>query len=301
MTPDRQNITDDHQRLIRLCADLRKEHDDHPTVYDADRRIKALLLECAESLESCAKIAKQNWHFFEVCADEKNQLLCEADEWITRMKTPRTDEIEDQCSGKDHFKSYHLMRNLAQELELELADALEDAKDHKHMLTSLSKTQALDRAELDRSFRYLIKQRDTLAEQLEANRKATLVIERMVYEAREQRDTLVDALRKAVAWGDAASMHILYRENINWELLDEARETLNANLTKPGVSSSVKRKSNSNSGTNCPPVETQLEQIRAAVERMIGTTNLPLSAARVRVATIEEVLDILDNIETPKQ
>jgi hypothetical protein len=46
-------------------------------------------------------------------------------------------------------------------------------------------------------------------------------------------DNLIDALRKAVAWGDAASTHILYRENINWEFLDEARETLNANLNQP--------------------------------------------------------------------
>lgn len=36
---------------------------------------------------------------------------------------------------------------------------------------------------------------------------------------------LGEALRKAVAWGDAASTHILYRENINWRYLDEARAT----------------------------------------------------------------------------
>jgi hypothetical protein len=41
-----------------------------------------------------------------------------------------------------------------------------------------------------------------------------------------------------------------------------------------------------------------IPQIRAAVERMIGTTNIPLSAARVRVAAIEEVLEILDGIES---
>jgi hypothetical protein len=42
----------DHERLVRLCSDLRKEHEEHPTVYDADRRIKALLLTCAETIES---------------------------------------------------------------------------------------------------------------------------------------------------------------------------------------------------------------------------------------------------------
>lgn len=39
---------------------------------------------------------------------------------------------------------------------------------------------------------------------------------------------LGEALRKAIAWGDAASTHILYRENINWRYLDEARATLTA-------------------------------------------------------------------------
>ena len=34
---------------------------------------------------------------------------------------------------------------------------------------------------------------------------------------------LAEALRKAVAWGDGASQHILYRENINWRYLDEAK------------------------------------------------------------------------------
>ena len=43
---------------------------------------------------------------------------------------------------------------------------------------------------------------------------------------RERSIELTEALRKAVAWGDAASTHILYRENINWRYLDEARETL---------------------------------------------------------------------------
>ena len=37
---------------------------------------------------------------------------------------------------------------------------------------------------------------------------------------------IAEALRKAVAWGEAASTHILYREKINWRYLEEARETL---------------------------------------------------------------------------
>jgi hypothetical protein len=36
---------------------------------------------------------------------------------------------------------------------------------------------------------------------------------------------MAEALRKAIAWGEGASNHILYCENINWRYLDEARET----------------------------------------------------------------------------
>jgi hypothetical protein len=48
--------------------------------------------------------------------------------------------------------------------ERELAEAMDDAKTHKQMLQNLSKTHALERAELDRSFQFLTKQRDDLAE-----------------------------------------------------------------------------------------------------------------------------------------
>jgi hypothetical protein len=41
-------------------------------------------------------------------------------------------------------------------------------------------------------------------------------------------EEMAEALRKAVRWGEAASHHILYRENINWRYLEEARETLTA-------------------------------------------------------------------------
>jgi hypothetical protein len=258
MTPDRQNITDDHQRLIRLCADLRTEHDDHPTVYDADRRIKAILLECAESLESCAKIAKQNWHFFEVCADEKNQLLCEADEW-----KGIANELADHVKG--------------------------DCPDEVETLQRLWQVRAGN----TRSW----------INAMDINRPGgwywircgiddeTCPSAVFIY-MDEDGDSAPDF---RVIWNgenEKTAKRLKHYVDRDWLFME---------IPRPGVSSSVKRKSNSNSGTNCPPVETQLEQIRAAVERMIGTTNLPLSAARVRVATIEEVLDILDNIETPKQ
>jgi len=50
-------------------------------------------------------------------------------------------------------------------------------------------------------------------------------------EVTEQRDRLKEALRKAISWGDSASHHILYRENINWTYLDEAREALQSLTT----------------------------------------------------------------------
>ena len=46
---------------------------------------------------------------------------------------------------------------------------------------------------------------------------------------------LTEALRKAVAWGDATSTHILYRENINWRYLDEARATFAAHSQTPKI------------------------------------------------------------------
>ena len=52
---------------------------------------------------------------------------------------------------------------------------------------------------------------------------------------RERAIELGEALRKAVAWGDAASTHILYRENINWRYLDEASATLAAHSKTPKI------------------------------------------------------------------
>lgn len=48
----------------------------------------------------------------------------------------------------------------------------------------------------------------------------------MACAARLECEELREALRKAVAWGESASRHILYRENINWRYLDEARAVL---------------------------------------------------------------------------
>jgi hypothetical protein len=42
----------------------------------------------------------------------------------------------------------------------------------------------------------ITKQRDRLADQIEANHKGTLMLERMVYQLREQNDRLTEAIRK---------------------------------------------------------------------------------------------------------
>lgn len=42
----------------------------------------------------------------------------------------------------------------------------------------------------------------------------------------EQRDRLVEALRKAILWGDSASHYILHRQDINWTYLNEAKEVI---------------------------------------------------------------------------
>jgi len=77
-------------------------------------------------------------------------------------ETPRTDAAIRNSDGQWSYT----LRETCEQLERELAEVREDAMDHKRMLQSLSKTQALDRAELDRSFQYIIKQRDTLEEAL---------------------------------------------------------------------------------------------------------------------------------------
>lgn len=51
-------------------------------------------------------------------------------------------------------------------------------------------------------------------------------------EAREQRDRLAEALRKAILWGESASHRIFDRENINWTYLNEAKEALHS-LNQP--------------------------------------------------------------------
>jgi len=68
-------------------------------------------------------------------------------------------------SNARHFESMEHEAK-SKQLERELAEAMDDAKTHKQMLQNLSKTHALERAELDRSFQFLTKQRDALAEAL---------------------------------------------------------------------------------------------------------------------------------------
>lgn len=50
--------------------------------------------------------------------------------------------------------------------------------------------------ELERELTAVTEQRDRLADQIEANHKGTLMLERMVYQSREQNDRLTEAIRK---------------------------------------------------------------------------------------------------------
>jgi hypothetical protein len=50
--------------------------------------------------------------------------------------------------------------------------------------------------QLERELTAMTERRDGLAKQIEANHKGTLMLEQMVYDAREQRDRLAEALQK---------------------------------------------------------------------------------------------------------
>jgi hypothetical protein len=50
------------------------------------------------------------------------------------------------------------------------------------------------------------RQRDRLADQIEANHKGTLMLERMVYQLREQRDMLAEALRNLMFYSEGYRM-----------------------------------------------------------------------------------------------
>jgi predicted nucleic acid-binding Zn-ribbon protein len=55
---------------------------------------------------------------------------------------------------------------------------------------------AFDLDRIESELAAVTEQRDRLADQIEANHKGTLVLERMVYQLREQRDRLAEALRE---------------------------------------------------------------------------------------------------------
>jgi len=53
----------------------------------------------------------------------------------------------------------------------------------------------------------MTEQRDRLAEQIEANHKGTLMLEQMVYDAREQRDRLAEALERLEKTAGLPALH----------------------------------------------------------------------------------------------
>jgi hypothetical protein len=52
--------------------------------------------------------------------------------------TPITDEMAERCAFQDNWKAFHNMKNLAEELELELSDALQELAEARAKLASLT-------------------------------------------------------------------------------------------------------------------------------------------------------------------
>lgn len=89
---------------------------------------------------------------------------------------------------------------------------------------------ARERSEIDK-LREVTEQRDEYKAALQSADNHNHEIATKLEIVTEQRDRLAEALRKAISWGDSASHHILYRQNINWTYLNEAREALQSLTT----------------------------------------------------------------------
>jgi hypothetical protein len=117
--------------------------------------------------------------------------------------TPETDKIWDDLCGSwcnwsvdfSHEKLLDKSRKLERERDeaREYADRLAEGLP-EGMLPKDVEVLREANCGLAMELATVTEQRDRLADQIEANHKGTLVIERMLYEAREQRDRLAEAL-----------------------------------------------------------------------------------------------------------
>jgi hypothetical protein len=81
---------------------------------------------------------------------------------------------------------------------------------------------AFDLDRLEAELTAVTEQRDRLADQIEANHKCALMLERMVYQSREQRDRLAEALR------ELCETLLAYKPRDITELLHKAEDAITA-------------------------------------------------------------------------
>ena len=101
--------------------------------------------------------------------------------------TPTTDARWETlcCSGQSWYQIAEEMKLDCRQRERELT-AVTEQRDYMTLRLGETQERMID-AE---------RQRDRLADQIEANHKGTLMLERMVYQLREQNDRLAEAIRK---------------------------------------------------------------------------------------------------------
>jgi hypothetical protein len=142
-----------------------------------------------------------------------------------KTETPRTDEWETYCD-----ECYYHMWRVRRKNERGFNDGFhvhngQGAKQLVELLNKQDDELAAARAEIERLDVSGIHSCHKDCQRLPC------VLRRELKAVTEQRDRLAESLRKAISWGDPASHHILYRENIIWTYLDEAREALQSLTT----------------------------------------------------------------------
>lgn len=167
---------------------------------------------------------------------------------MNNTPTPRTDFAIAASNGQWSY----VLKLCAEELERELTAVTEQRDQYKAALQSADNHNH----EIATKLEIVTEQRDRLAEACSPSFDTTETdaawsahcidpdsasgdpwdlakkLETELIAVTEQRDRLAEALRKAISWGDSASHHILYRQNINWTYLNEAKEALQS-LNQP--------------------------------------------------------------------
>jgi flagellar biosynthesis chaperone FliJ len=132
--------------------------------------------------------------------------------WRLRRKNERGWNDGFHINTRDEAKA---LCELLNKLEREVAEAKEQCSNLDDQVSSAIMV-----------IRGFESERDEAREQIEANHKATLVIERMFYEAREQRDRLAEAIHETLmqnlhlADGDDCTLKRL-KDSIQFELPNE--------------------------------------------------------------------------------